>query len=57
MPFVVARTASKRPSLQHFTPDHDKTLCGMDITVWSRAYMPEPIREILCVKCLKSLAS
>lgn len=57
MPYVVARTASKRPSLQHYTPDHDRTACGMDITVWSRAYMQVEIKEIFCMKCKKSLAS
>lgn len=57
MPYVVARTMSKRPSLQHFTPDHDKTACGIDISGWSRAYMKTEIKEILCLKCKKSLAS
>jgi hypothetical protein len=57
MPYVVARTMSKRPSLQHFTPDHNKTSCGLDISGWSRAYMRTEIKEILCIKCKKSLAS
>lgn len=56
MPYVVARTASKRPSLQHFTVDHEVTSCGLDISIWSRAYMKTEIREILCLKCKKSLA-
>jgi hypothetical protein len=51
MPYVVARTMSKRPSLQHFTSDHDQTACGLDIRGWSRAYMKVEIREIFCLKC------
>lgn len=57
MPYVVARTMSKRPSLQHFTSDLDMTSCGIDISLWSRAYMKTEIKEILCLKCRKSLAS
>ena len=49
--FVVARTASGRPSLQHITLDLDTTKCGMDISRWSRAYSSTPIKEILCKKC------
>ncbi|WNO27825.1 hypothetical protein SEA_HUWBERT_74 [Microbacterium phage Huwbert] len=56
MPYVVARTASKRPSLQHFTVDHEVTSCGLDISIWSRAYMKTEIKEIFCLKCRKSLA-
>lgn len=51
MPYVVARTMSKRPSLQHFTQDHDQTACGLDIRGWSRAYMKVEIKEIFCLKC------
>lgn len=51
MTYVLARTSSGRPALQHRTEDHDQTLCGLDITKWSRAYTPTAIKEILCKKC------
>ena len=54
MTYVLARTAGGRPALQHKTDDHDVTLCGLDITGWSRAYTRTPIKEILCKKCGKA---
>lgn len=57
MAYVVARTGAGRPSLQHHTEDMTKTTCGLDISVWSRAYMKSPIKEILCRKCAKKLTS
>jgi hypothetical protein len=45
-----------RPSLQHVLDDETllMTLCGQDVTRWSRAYQKAPIKEILCKKCGKS---
>ncbi len=51
--YVLARTGSGRPSLQHVTEDMDSTRCGMQISLWSRAYQSTPIKEILCKKCGK----
>lgn len=56
MSYVVARTGAGRPSLQHFTEDHDVTVCGRDITGWSRAYMRGKIKEIFCKKCAVRMA-
>lgn len=57
MTYVIARTASKRPTLQHKLASDsvwpDSTECGLDITKWSRAYQAEPITEILCRKCAR----
>lgn len=53
MTFVIARTASKRPSLQHILhpSDDESTLCGLNIRLWSRAYQKTAISQILCVRC------
>lgn len=57
--FVVARSANRRPTLQHAVFPHDEvnlgtfsyTACGVDIRSWSRAYTENPLHQILCVKC------
>lgn len=51
--YALARSATGRPTLQHRTTDMNTTLCGLDMTSWSRAYQAVPIREILCKKCGK----
>ena len=51
--YALARSATGRPTLQHRTTDMNTTLCGLDMTSWSRAYQATPIREILCKKCRK----
>jgi len=55
--FVLARTPSRRPTLQHvFVLNEDgreASACGLDLTQWSRAYQPAPIRAILCMKCAR----
>ncbi|QDP44109.1 hypothetical protein SEA_JENOS_59 [Microbacterium phage Jenos] len=54
--FVLARTGKGRPTLQHgLAEDGQRTVCGLDVTVWSRAYQPKAIPEILCRKCAKRL--
>jgi len=55
MIFVIARTPSKRPSLQHkvHPEDEDFTLCGLYIRSWSRAYQRSAIPAVLCMKCGK----
>jgi len=58
MMFIVARTTSGRPSLQHAVDGYleDTTSCGLDITGWSRAYQSIPIPQILCKKCGRTAA-
>lgn len=55
MTYVIARTGRGRPTLQHeLSPQLDGlTLCGLDISWWSRAYQRKAIPEILCKKCNK----
>ena len=56
--YIIARTASKRPSLQHrLVLGEDGahiTSCGLDVSMWSRAYQNKPIPQVLCVRCRKS---
>lgn len=54
MMYALARSASGRPTLQHRTNDMNRTLCGLDMRGWSRAYQGYPIKEILCKKCEKA---
>lgn len=50
--FVIARTASRRPTLQHgVLLGLYRTWCGLDVWPWSRAYQREPIPQILCTNC------
>lgn len=59
--FIVARTQSGRPTLQHRVDTSTGaralevgfTACGLDFRQWSRAVQNEPIREVLCLKCGK----
>lgn len=51
MAYVVARTGAGRPSLQHRMNDLEVTICGLDISAWSRHYMSTAIKEIFCKKC------
>lgn len=48
--YVVARNPSGRPTLMHRLAkgDFSKTLCGRDVSRWSRAFMGRRIDEILC---------
>lgn len=51
--YVVARSFTKRPTLMHvLNASHpDRTLCNVDLTRWSRAYLDEVIPQILCTRC------
>lgn len=52
MLYTIARTAAKRPTLQHAVPfNGDRTACGLDIRPWSRSYQSQPIPQIICLKC------
>ncbi|AUX83207.1 hypothetical protein SEA_REDFIELD_57 [Microbacterium phage Redfield] len=56
MTFILARTGKGRPTLQHALADDGvHTVCGLDVTAWSRAYQKHPITEIVCRKCAKRL--
>lgn len=50
--YIIARTATKRPTLQHKIGGlRLLTACGLDASNWSRAYQREAIPAILCKKC------
>lgn len=53
MRYVLARTPSKRPTLQHAMDERRSThtACGLPISTWSRAYQDRPIKVILCKRC------
>lgn len=53
MRWIVARSASKRPTLMHMLVSFDRTACGLDIRGWSRAYLEVPIPQIVCLHCKK----
>lgn len=57
MNFVIARSGNKRPTLMHLVAPNDWTACGIDIRPWSRAYVYDPIPQILCLKCKKKVNS
>lgn len=50
--YVIARTNSGRPSLQHLLPPGvgSVTACGVDVSNWSRAYTHQPIPQVLCLR-------
>lgn len=51
--YVIARTASHRPSLMHRVEPSDlsQTLCGLDMTGWSREYLAAPLDTMVCWRC------
>lgn len=51
--YIIARTAAKRPTLQHRLDPYAayKTLCGIEVSTWSRSYSHTAIPEVLCKKC------
>lgn len=62
--YVIARTRSNRPSLQHALSTGPNTLnvkaeymtaCGIYMYGWSRAYQNKVIPEIFCYRCAKKL--
>ncbi|QDH47811.1 hypothetical protein SEA_SHEE_58 [Microbacterium phage Shee] len=54
--YIIARTGKGRPTLQHaLADDGQRTVCGLDVSYWSRAYQSRPITEIVCRKCTKRL--
>ena len=56
--FVIWRSPHGRASLMHeIDPEHHpdrRTLCGRAIYGGSRAYLHEPIPEVLCLRCTAS---
>lgn len=53
--FIIARTASHRPTLMHVLVNLEKTACGLDVSAWSRAYLEKPVLQIMCLKCKAKL--
>jgi DNA invertase Pin-like site-specific DNA recombinase len=53
--YVVARTGNGRPALQHVVSavGNSDTLCGYDMSDWSRFYMATQLSILLCKKCLR----
>ena len=53
--FIMARTATKRPTLQHILHDDSftLTLCGISALSWSRVYQDEEIPILICRRCRK----
>lgn len=53
MLWFMARTASKRPSLIHKidTERYGYTVCGLEVTRWSRVYIETPFPEVQCMRC------
>lgn len=51
--FMAARNFSGRPTLMHKVSKNDvnKTLCGYDMSDWSRAYFLKPVDLLLCKRC------
>lgn len=50
--FILARTATGRPALQHSLADDGRmTKCGLDSHRWSRAYTEQAVPTILCKRC------
>uniref|UniRef100_A0AAU6R6H5 Head-to-tail stopper n=1 Tax=Micrococcus phage Kurnik TaxID=3092208 RepID=A0AAU6R6H5_9CAUD len=54
---IIARSRTGRPTLQHKLTEAygDETVCGLDVTLWSRAYTTTPIPQIICKKCGKQV--
>jgi len=51
--YVAARSYSKRPLCIHTVKSRSShaTLCGQDLTGWSREYMADPIEVLFCKRC------
>lgn len=50
--YVIARNASKRPTLMHkVSRSTARTVCGRDISRWSRSFHSRPIEVMLCLSC------
>lgn len=55
MAYIIARTAARRPSLQHQTFDFEVTVCGLHIEGWSQHQMAKAIPTLLCQRCNKQI--
>lgn len=57
--FVAARNLSGRPTLMHrveYGGTGQYTLCGYDMSSWSRAFFAKPVDILLCLRCKKFMA-
>ena len=51
--WVIARNAHKRPTLCHrLNATGLLTVCGQDVSPWSRSYLSEPITSVTCKRCV-----
>lgn len=39
----------------HVLTNLERTACGLDVSAWSRAYLEEPVLQIMCLKCKAKL--
>lgn len=49
--FVMARNYKGRPTLMHAVARRGHTLCGQNMTGWSRNWFDQPILGLLCKRC------
>jgi hypothetical protein len=51
--YVIARNAGDRPTLQHAVTSYRSrvTLCGWDISMWTRSFSETPMTIMLCKRC------
>ncbi len=51
--YVIARTASKKPTLMHqINPqDTNMTVCGWDMSAWSLVYFEKAFDVLMCRRC------
>lgn len=56
--FTIGRSPRGRASLMHeLDPNRGRvTLCGVDVSMGSRAWLETAIEEVLCMRCIASRA-
>lgn len=53
--YAIARTRRGRPTLQHrvAAANHARTVCGLDMSGWSRCYQSAPLPQVACKRCVR----
>lgn len=51
--YVIARSYTGKPTVQHILVNNVKTLCGLNFYHASRAYQAEVLGPLLCRRCEK----
>lgn len=56
--YFVARGLNNQPTLMHRTtlPFGTETICGMDVSQWSRAWLERVLTPVYCLKCMRKEA-